>query len=267
MSLVGHLPSGLGRILVTFPVFNEEHRLAEAIERTERCLNAYSTSFQIAVAEDGSTDGTKAVLETLKTTRPHLVVQSLHKKMGRGYALRKLWEVTDADTYVFIDADLSTDPANIIRLLGVVSSGYDIVIGSRYVDGAHVVRPPLRHWTSLSYNWLLRALFKDGVMDHQCGLKAFTKAAVCKLLKVSREDSWFWDTEAIVKGQRLGLKLAEVPVDWSEKKHRRTSITRLAHDIYLHGTGVIRLKSELNMGATQPTEDMHLCSGVGDVLR
>ncbi len=243
----------IGSILVTLPVYNEVDRLQGTLERVEGVLRNLPIRYRLSVAEDGSTDGTKEVLARMTASWPELIVQSLETKMGRGYALRRLWRQVDADAYVFMDTDLSTTPDNVVNLLSALRSGYDVAIASRYVEGARVVRPPLRHWTSLGYNWLLRRLFNDGIRDHQCGLKMFTKSALLQLLPVCLEDSWFWDTEVIVRSREMGLRIAEIPVSWEERKYRRTSMRRLLSDVYLHGTGLIRLKSSLSASAGSDT--------------
>ena len=174
------------------------------------------------------------------------MVQSMPNKMGRGFALRTLWKSTDFDTYCFTDVDLSSKPNYILRLVSQIDRGSDVAVGSRYCAGSKVNRPPLRDLTSRTYNWFLRQTFQDGVRDHQCGLKAFSKNALAKILPLSSEDSWFWDTEMIVLAKNLGLRVTEVPVEWDEKKYAYTPIPRLMHDVYLHGTGILRLKRKVD---------------------
>jgi hypothetical protein len=104
---------------------------------------------------------------------------------------------------------------------------------------------------SKAYNWFLREAFSDGVQDHQCGLKMFSKRAIQQILPQSRENSWFWDTEVIVLAKKLGLKVVEVPVDWVEEKYTHTPFKRLLSDVWVHGTGIIRLKG--NIGRIKPS--------------
>ena len=126
-----------------------------------------------------------------------------------------------------------------------VQNGADVATGSRYCEGAQVRRPPLRQIVSRAYNRFVRMTFGESIRDHQCGLKAFTREAKTRLFAMSREDSWAWDTEVLVLAERSGMRVAEVPVEWSEYRWTRTPIRRLLSDVYLHGTSILRLKSGL----------------------
>ncbi len=175
---------------------------------------------------------------------PTIIFQTDAKRHGRGWALRKLWSHIDADYYAFSDADFSAAPSFLVEAIRQAQRGSDIVVGSRYVPGSTVNRPPVRHAVSRMYNRLVRLIFRDGIFDHQCGLKVFSRKAIERLLPISTEDSWFWDTEMLVLAHEAGLHVTEIPIRWIERKSRRTSIIRLLSDVYLHGAGLIRLVSK-----------------------
>jgi glycosyltransferase involved in cell wall biosynthesis len=235
------------RILVTIPVHNEEHMLAKSVLRLSESLFANGVDFRLSIAEDGSTDRTLEVIEELERKVPGLIVQSIRHKVGRGRALRMLWSKHDAfDIYAFVDADLATTPESLLKVIEICSSGVDVVTGSRYVHGATVRRPPGRRFASEMYNALVRKMFNEQVQDHQCGLKAFRRAALLKLLPLSQEDSWAWDTEVMVLATRVGLTIREVPVDWTENRGKRTPWLRLVSDVRLHASALLRLKGELD---------------------
>ena len=121
----------------------------------------------------------------------------------------------------------------------------DLITASRYTDGASVRRPPLRKIISKVYNLGLRLVFKEKIQDHQCGFKMLRKESKQKILYNTKINSWFWDTELLVVANTLGFKILEIPVNWKEEKYKNTSLIRLAKDIYLHGTGIIALKGEV----------------------
>lgn len=231
-------------VLLTIPVYNEAERIKRTVVEIECLVHKLANRFQVtlAIAEDGSNDGTKELLQQLRTEGHIFLLSTKPEKMGRGWALRTLWQSCSHDIYAFCDADLSSDLTAIIKLLESIQGGYDVAIASRYVKGAYVNRPVGRRFVSLMYNSLIRAIFKTGIADHQCGLKAFSRTALVQLLPLSKENSWFWDTEMIVLSQRLGLSIVELPISWIERKTRRTEIRRLISDVYLHGSGIIRLK-------------------------
>ena len=88
-------------------------------------------------------------------------------------------------------------------------------------------------------------LVKRKSQDHQCGFKLLSRESKEKILHITKIDSWFWDTELLVVANALGFKILEIPVNWKEEKYKNTSLLRLVKDIYLHGTGIIKLKGEI----------------------
>jgi glycosyltransferase AglD len=232
-------------VLVTVPIRNEAKFLDASVRTLLAGLDASGLSYRLALAEDGSTDATPQILARLQREFPLLIVQTSPVRRGRGWALRELWSRVDADIYAFVDADLAAGPPALLRVVRAVQDGADVATGSRYCDGARVHRPPLRQQVSLGYNWLVRLVFHDRVRDHQCGLKAFTRDAKTDLFAMTREYSWAWDTEVIVLAVLAGMRVVEVPVEWTEFRGTRTPLRRLLSDVYLHGAALVRLKSGL----------------------
>ncbi len=240
-------------VLVTLPVRDEAPRLLDSLTALGRALDEAGLRYRLSVAEDGSTDGTKELLGRLPTLFPGIIVQQYARSLGRGKALRQLWSKVDADIYCFTDTDLATGPNAVVDAIRHVVDGEEIVVGSRYAAGAEVERPPLRELVSKVYNAMLRLVFREDIRDHQCGLKVFRGSAIRQLLPLSKEDSWFWDTEILVLALQSNLGVLEMPVYWVEKKGRRTRIGRLLSDIYLHGTGLVRLRGRVTLAGRRPS--------------
>jgi glycosyltransferase involved in cell wall biosynthesis len=197
------------------------------------------------IAEDGSTDGTDIVAESLESLYPRVIHFHSSQKLGRGLALKRAWNKLDADIYVFVDCDLATDMKYFPKLINSIREGNDLATGSRYIKGAKVDRPFLRDATSRVYNSLIRMIYKNKVYDHQIGFKAFSKRLIKDELNNCKSDDWFWDTEIIIRSIHDNYKYVEFPVEWEEKKGRRTPLKRLISDIMIHGMGIIRLKDTL----------------------
>lgn len=232
-------------VVITIPVRNEAQTLFDNVMRLSKGLTGSGIRYKLSIAEDGSTDDTPSEIAKLQATMPDLIVTSSPTRLGRGLALRRLWSQLDADIFAFIDADLAAGPEALVRVLSEIQNGADVVTGSRYCLGARVRRPPVREWVSRSYNAMVRFWFKDDILDHQCGLKAFTRDSKNRLMKMALEDSWAWDTEVLVLAVRSGMIVREVPVDWVEYRLKRTPFRRLLSDIRLHGLSLIRLKGRI----------------------
>lgn len=238
------MTGGLGpRVLVTVPVFNEAPRIGKTLATLRKALRGAGLNYTLSVSEDGSTDGTKDMLALLQSEDSDLLVQTHPSKKGRGWALRTLWTGKSYDVFAFCDADLASGPEALVEAINLAISGQDIVVGSRHTTGSSVHRPPVRNIVSHAYNAALRAIFNTGILDHQCGLKVFNRTTIENILPLSLEDSWFWDTEILVIAKAVGIHVYEMPVDWVETKNGRTQLRRLLSDVYLHGTGILRLKS------------------------
>lgn len=237
---------------MTIPARNERLRLAKTVTAVEAALRGSGYRWRLAIAEDGSDDGSADLVAELAHRHPGLTVQSSPARLGRGLALRRLWSSVESDIYVFTDADLATGPEAVLEAIRRIEGGADLAIGSRLLPESQVLRPPMRHWVSRGYNWMVRLLFGDGVADHQCGLKAFNSRALAELLPLTSEDSWFWDTEVVVRAYLGGLKIVEFPVEWCETKYSRTPIRRLVSDVWLHGLGLLRLTDSLRTASPGP---------------
>lgn len=157
--------------------------------------------------------------------------------------MREAWNKVQGDIYLYVDVDQATDLTSFDAYKNLVDRQreYALVTGSRYIPGAKTTRPRLRRAASIFYNWSVRFLFHTGVHDHQCGFKSFSRQLVECLAVEAKSDSWFWDTEVIVLAKKLGFKVTEIPIYWTEKKGPKTPIKRLMRDVWLHGTGMLRL--------------------------
>jgi glycosyltransferase involved in cell wall biosynthesis len=237
---------GAPELLVTIPVYNERGRIVETVHSLRDSLPTVGIPYRLSISEDGSTDGTPRIIWGLQRDFPELLTSSDPEKRGRGYALRNLWNSVPADIYAFTDADLPAGPEALGQVIEAVRNGADVATGSRYKAGARLSRPPLRSFVSQVYNWIIRTSFQDGIFDHQCGVKAFSRTALKTLLPLSKEDSWFWDTEILVLANKAGLRVDEIPVTWTEKKHKLTSIRRLVSDVLLHAAGFVRLAGRID---------------------
>lgn len=216
------------RLVVTLPVYRDAAFLWKTVEALEKATPPLTTNFTILIAEDGS-DSSEVVSE-LKKHYPNIVHIQHNERLGRGRALREAWDNVEGDLFVYIDVDLAADLIQFDAYKSLIQNQekFDLVTGSRYIEGSQTDRPLLRRLASLFYNGLVRLLFQTGVRDHQCGFKSFSKRLVQLLSHKANSDSWFWDTEVIVLTRKMGFNILEIPISWVERKGKKTPIMRLA---------------------------------------
>jgi glycosyltransferase involved in cell wall biosynthesis len=216
---------------IVVPVYNEEPALAASIRRLHAFLeDGFPFSWRIVIADNASTDATPVVAAALADELAGVAVLRLEEK-GRGRALRTAWAQSPADVVAYMDVDLSTDLRGLLPLVAPLLSGHsDVAIGTRLARGANVRRGPKRELISRGYNAILHAVLRAGFSDAQCGFKALRADTARELLPEVRDDAWFFDTELLVRAQRRGLRIHEVPVDWVDDPDSRVDIVQTAKE-------------------------------------
>jgi putative flippase GtrA len=233
------------QVEIVVPVRDEERDLGPSVRRLDAYLRtSFPFTARIIIADNGSTDGTWAVAEALAAELD--LVRAAHlAESGRGRALRSIWAGSDAEVLAYMDVDLSTDLNALLPLVAPLLSGHsDVAIGTRLARGARVVRGTRREIISRGYNLLLHATLGARFSDAQCGFKAISRARAQVLLPLTKDTSWFFDTELLILAQQAGLRIHEVPVDWIDDADSRVNVaaTMLAdlRGIARLGTGLLR---------------------------
>jgi glycosyltransferase AglD len=228
--------------VVTVPACNESKNLRKCVEMLLKVTPRLGEDFHILIAEDGSTDGTDIIAQELE--RMYTQVTHLHspQKLGKGLALKQAFNKVDGDIYAFIDCDLATNMKFFPQLINSIKEGNDLALGSRYMEGAKVHRTVLRDLSSRVYNRLIRMLFKDNVLDHQIGFKAFSNRLIKDILNECNSTGWFWDTEILIRSINNNYKIIEFPVEWKEKKNNKGSLKMVTDVAMQNVIGIIELK-------------------------
>ena len=210
---------------IVIPVKNEERALAPSVARLVTYLrDVFPFTARVTIADNGSTDGTWLVARSLEDVFAE--VRAVHLDLpGRGRALHEVWSSSDAELLAYMDVDLSTDLNALLPLVAPILSGHsDIAIGTRLAHGSRVVRGPKREIISRCYNLLLRITLRARFSDAQCGFKAIRACQARQLLPLVADRGWFFDTELLVLAERAGLRINEVPVDWTDDTDSRVDI-------------------------------------------
>jgi putative flippase GtrA len=222
-------PPGTCQVEIVVPVKDEENDLAPSIRRLHAFLaDAFPFTSHITVADNGSSDRTWDIALGLAGELPDVAAVRLEQP-GRGRALRSIWAQSSAEVLAYMDVDLSTDLNALLPLVAPLLSGHsDVAIGTRLARGSRVVRGPRREMISRGYNLLLQATLDAGFSDAQCGFKAIRREKARELLPLTQDGGWFFDTELLVLAERAGLRIHEVPVDWTDDPDSRVNVRATA---------------------------------------
>ena len=206
---------------IVVPVHNEAATLEANVEALLAWLDKHAGfTWRVVVAENGSWDGTADIARRLAG------VEVMERAAaGRGGALRAAWLASDARVVAYMDVDLSTNLDAFAALVAPVLNGEaDLAIGTRLAPAARVRRCLRREVLSRGYNALARALCGARFSDAQCGFKALRADVARELVPQVADDGWFFDTELLLRAQRAGHRIAEVPAEWVEDLDSRVRI-------------------------------------------
>ena len=231
-------------VTVVLPALNEVDIIEQSVKKVAQTLESYGYTYEVIIAEDGSTDGTDKKADEL--TQNLSYVRHIHseKRLGRGLALKNSFRQSVGNVLVYMDVDLATDLKHLSQLLNAVTvEGYMLATGSRMLSQSKVRRTFTRNFVSKIYNFMVRLFLGSKIKDHQCGFKAFRRDILLPLLDEVSADHWFWDTETLVRAQRKGYKIKEFPVNWESSRETKV---RLFHDSFNMGWQILVIWMHLN---------------------
>jgi glycosyltransferase involved in cell wall biosynthesis len=223
---------------VVTPSPNEEELLERTLEDVATALVARELTFELLVVENGSTDGTLAAARTAASARPqvHVVTRPV---ADYGAAMRNGILDARGEIVVVFDVDYY-DPDFVDRVLPDLTrpEGPAIVVGSKRAPGTLDTRPWPRRAITAAFSVVLRTGFGLRVSDTH-GMKAMRRAEVEPIAQRCRFGTDLFDTELVLRADRAGLVVTEVPVTVEERRPARTPIARR---IFRTLFGLVRLR-------------------------
>ena len=208
------------RFSIVVPVYNEADFIPEALPRLVAAMDGLATQYRILLVENGSTDGTAEIAGTLAPPEK-VTVESL-PAADYGAAMRHGFLRAEGDWVVNFDIDYFS--AEFIRTV-MDQDGADLVIGSKRDPGSEDNRPLIRRLATRVFNVLLRTILGSHVSDTH-GMKAFKKDLVEAIVPHVHSTQDLFDTELVVRAERAGYKITEVPVVVEELRTARSSLVR-----------------------------------------
>jgi dolichyl-phosphate beta-glucosyltransferase len=240
-----HVTAPPVRLSVVVPAFNEGARIGSTLRELCAALPGLVPSWEVRVVDDGSTDDTARVVESMAREDGRVVLQR-EPHRGKGGAVRHGLLAATGDVRFMCDADLSMPVNEIPRFLEAVPERCDIALGTREGRGAERVgEPDYRHLMGRAFNALVRAALLDGLDDTQCGFKMFSARAVEAVFPRMTIDGWAFDIEALFIARRQGLRIGEIPIEWHYRERSQVSAVR---DSMRMARDVLRIRSNARRG-------------------
>ena len=204
---------------LVIPAYNEEKRLPGLLEALRTGADAAAEAsrlelLEVLVVDDGSSDGSRRILaQAAKGDERLQAVLAYEENRGKGAAVAAGVARARGEYVLLADADLSTPLEELPKLTDALREGADVAVGSRHVPGAVVDRGPLhRKVTGGTFSGVVRLLTGLRVRDTQNGFKLFRTEDAQRLLAEQICPGFAFDVELLMRADRSGLRIAEVPV-------------------------------------------------------
>lgn len=229
--------------IVIIPTYNEKENIAKII----RAVFSLEGNYHILVIDDGSPDGTGAIVKDLRKEFPDrlfLIEREGKSGLGTAYITGFKWSLDKGYDFIFeMDADFSHNPADLPRLLeACTEGGADLAIGSRYCNGVSVVNWPIgRIVMSFYASVYTRTMLGMKVYDTTAGFKCYRRKVLERIdLDDVRMKGYGFQIEMKYTAYRLGFKIVEVPVIFVNRKE---GTSKMSSGIFGEAFwGVIRMR-------------------------
>jgi glycosyltransferase involved in cell wall biosynthesis len=248
-----HLSIRAPRVSVVVPLFNEAPTLQPLYEVVRSVCDREGLSFEIVYVDDGSEDGSLAVLTQLARLDSRVRVIRLRRNFGKAAALSTGFRAARGRSIITMDADLQDDPEEIPRLLARLSDGYGVVSG--WKRSRH--DPLSRRVASKVFNWATRRMSRVKLHDFNCGLKAYTNECAKDIAPACYgELHRYLPVLAFYKG----FAVAEMEVN-----HRERTNGRSRYGLERYARGFLDLLTAVFM-SRYTRRPMHVFGGIGLLL-
>lgn len=223
--------------------YNEEAHLRQSVDEIISVLQGSVLSHELIFVDDHSRDQTPGVIASL--VKKHKNFRALYHgaNQGRGKTVRDGIAIARGKVVGYIDIDLEVSPVYIPWFVNIIMKGNaDVVTGLRiYREGIVSLH---RSVLSRGYSWLVRSVLGIPLRDTETGYKFFNRKNILPILKKTKNNGWFWDTEVMTYAYYAGLVTREEPVLFIRRFDKQSSV-RLVQDTFAYIKNLVGFHSQL----------------------
>jgi dolichol-phosphate mannosyltransferase len=218
----------LKRTLVIIPTYNEADNILKIIPEVLKNTTP-ENEFNVLVVDDNSPDGTASMVEGLSNDKVNILKRVKKLGLGTAYLAGFRYAIKNEYDYVFeMDADFSHDPKYLNEFIKKINEGYDLVIGSRYINGISVLNWPIRRLI-LSYLASMYTRIVTGlkVMDTTAGFMCYRVTALKQIdLDQVKSNGYSFQIEMKFKFYKKGFKITETPILFIDRREGESKMSR-----------------------------------------
>ncbi len=203
---------------IIIPLYNEEEKLFNLMT-IYQYLSNQKFDWEIILVNDGSLDGTqkrvKKMLKSYAFKNTELITYPQNK--GKGFAIKTGMLKARGEYRLFTDIDLSTPIKEFNKFFPFLRR-FDVIIGSRKIKGSKLSKrqPYPREILGKGFTFLSQKFLDLNINDFTCGFKCFSKKAAREIFKRQKINGWGFDSEILFIAKKLGFKIKEVPITWTD---------------------------------------------------
>ena len=212
--------------------YNEEEILLESFAEIRETLLELKRPFEVIFVDDVSRDRTRELLGRIAAENRDLDLRViLHDaNKGRGATVSDGFRAARGEIAGYLDVDLEVHCRYIPSLVQAIEKGADVATVRRIY--AFQVRNLDRYFMSRGYSWLVRELLKTKLHDTETGFKFFRRQKLLPVLEATRDPSWFWDTEFMIRAEKHGCLIREVPGAYVRRSDKTSTVNGLRDSLH-----------------------------------
>src|SRR5437667_1351111 len=223
------------RLSVVLACYNEEEILASSFAEIHEELEGIGCPYEFVFVDDASRDRTRDLIREIVAAHPSVAIQVILRETnrGRGATVADGFRAARGEIAGFLDVDLEVHARYIPSLVRAIDKGADVATVRRIY--AFQLRSLDRYFMSRGYSYLVRRLLGTSLRDTETGYKFFRRQALLPLLDEVRDPGWFWDTEVMVRAERRGLRIAEIPGAYVRRFDKTSTVRGLRDSVHYFG--------------------------------
>jgi hypothetical protein len=235
------------RLSVVLACYNEAPVLLPSFAEIHETLESLHAPYEVLFVDDTSRDGTPEMLRSLMARHGDGSVRCIfhERNLGRGATVSDGFRQARGEFVGYLDLDLEVHCRYIPALLGALQKGADVATVRRI----YAFQPASldRYLMSRGYSFLVRKLLGTRLHDTETGYKFFRRESLLPLLDLVRDQGWFWDTEIMIRAERRGLRITEIPGAYV-RRYDKVSTVRGVRDSIDYLRRLLRFRRELRKG-------------------
>jgi len=216
-------------VSVVIATYNEGDYLVDSVAEIRSVLDQTRLTYELILIDDASVDDTPELVRRIVSEHNDVAHAVYHERnQGRGATVSEGMRRARGTYVGFLDIDLEVHARYIPAMVRALQDGHDVATAYRIYrpDARHLHR----HVLSVGYRLLSRRLLKHRLRDTETGYKFFRRLRILPILDQCQDRGWFWDTEVMVRAERAGLRIIEIPCVFTYLFEKSSSV-KILHNV------------------------------------